>query len=189
MRRVVITGMGIVSPIGNTAAEVDAALRAGTSGIVASDEMKEHGFRSQVAGTLKIDVAEHVDKRTLRFMGPGAAYAHIAMGQAIEDAGLTEDQIVNPMTGVIAGSGGPSTSAMFAAHQVVLKTGSTKRIGPFAVPKTMSSTISANLATAYRIKGMNFSITSACSTSLHCIGMAAQQIALGNQDIMFGGGG
>jgi 3-oxoacyl-[acyl-carrier-protein] synthase-1 len=189
MRRVVITGMGIVSPIGNNVAEVDANLRAGKSGVVASEEMKEHGFRSQIAGTLKLDVADHVDKRTLRFMGPGAAYAHIAMGQAIADAGLSEDDVVNPMTGLIAGSGGPSTSAMFAAHQVVLKTGATKRIGPFAVPKTMSSTVSANLATAYKIKGMNFSITSACSTSLHCIGMAAQQVALGTQDIMFGGGG
>ena len=189
MRRVVVTGLGIVSPIGNNADEVLAALKAGKSGIEASPEMAEHGFRSQVAGTLKIDVAEHVDKRALRFMGPGAAYAHIAMGQAIADAGLTEDQIVNPMTGVIAGSGGPSTSAMFAAHKVVENTGATKRIGPFAVPKTMSSTVSANLATAYKIKGMNFSITSACSTSLHCIGMAAQQIALGTQDTMFAGGG
>ncbi|SHF44818.1 3-oxoacyl-[acyl-carrier-protein] synthase-1 [Loktanella atrilutea] len=189
MRRVVITGLGIVSPIGNNAEEVTAALKAGTSGIEASPEMAEHGFRSRVAGTLKIDVSDHVDKRTLRFMGPGAAYAHIAMTQAIADAGLTEDQIVSPMTGVIAGSGGPSTSAMFTAHQSVLSTGATKRIGPFAVPKTMSSTISANLATAHRIKGMNFSITSACSTSLHCIGMAAQQVALGTQDIMFAGGG
>ncbi|MBQ2260191.1 MAG: beta-ketoacyl-ACP synthase I [Loktanella sp.] len=189
MRRVVVTGLGIVSPIGNTAAEVTAALKAGTSGIVASAEMAEHGFRSRIAGTLKIDVADHVDKRTLRFMGPGAAYAHIAMGQAIADAGLSADQIVNPMTGLIAGSGGPSTSAMFAAHNVVKDTGATKRIGPFAVPKCMSSTISANLATAYQIKGMNFSITSACSTSLHCIGMAAQQVALGQQDIMFAGGG
>lgn len=189
MRRVVITGLGIVSPIGNNATEVTAALKAGASGIVASAEMAEHGFRSRVAGTLKIDVADHVDKRTLRFMGPGAAYAHIAMGQAIADAGLTPDQIVNPMTGLIAGSGGPSTSAMFAAHNVVTETGATKRIGPFAVPKCMSSTISANLATAHQIKGMNFSITSACSTSLHCIGMAAQQVALGTQDIMFAGGG
>ncbi|MBR2658009.1 MAG: beta-ketoacyl-ACP synthase I [Loktanella sp.] len=189
MRRVVITGLGIVSPIGNNAAEVTAALKAGTSGIVASAEMAEHGFRSRVAGTLKIDVADHVDKRTLRFMGPGSAYAHIAMGQAIADAGLSAEQIVNPMTGLIAGSGGPSTSAMFAAHNVVKDTGATKRIGPFAVPKCMSSTVSANLATAYQIKGMNFSITSACSTSLHCIGMAAQQVALGLQDTMFAGGG
>ena len=189
MRRVVVTGLGIVSPIGNNAEEVTAALKAGKSGIESSPEMIEHGFRSQVAGTLKIDINDHVDKRTLRFMGPGAAYAHIAMGQAISDARLTEDQIVNPMTGLIAGSGGPSTSALFAAHNIVKDTGATKRIGPFAVPKAMSSTVSANLATAYKIKGMNFSITSACSTSLHCIGMAAQQIALGNQDIMFAGGG
>ena len=189
MRRVVVTGLGIVSPIGNNAAEVTAALKAGTSGIETSPEMAEHGFRSQIAGTLKIDIKEHVDKRTLRFMGPGAAYAHIAMGQAIADAGLTEEQIVNPMTGLIAGSGGPSTSALLTAHEVVKTTGATKRIGPFAVPKAMSSTVSANLATAYQIKGMNFSITSACSTSLHCIGMAAGQIALGNQDIMFAGGG
>ena len=189
MRRVVVTGLGIVSPIGNNTEEVLAALKSGASGIEASAEMAEHGFRSQIAGTLKIDIKEHVDKRTLRFMGPGAAYAHIAMGQAIADAGLSEDQIVNPMTGLIAGSGGPSTSAILAAHEVVKNTGSTKRIGPFAVPKAMSSTVSANLATAYKIKGMNFSITSACSTSLHCIGMAAQQVALGTQDIMFAGGG
>jgi len=189
MRRVVVTGLGIVSPIGNNADEVLAALKAGKSGIEASAEMAEHGFRSQIAGTLKIDITEHVDKRTLRFMGPGAAYAHIAMGQAISDAGLNEDQVVNPMTGLIAGSGGPSTSAILAAHEVVKSTGATKRIGPFAVPKAMSSTVSANLATAYKIKGMNFSITSACSTSLHCIGMAAQQVALGTQEIMFAGGG
>ena len=189
MRRVVVTGLGIVSPIGNTAAEVDAALRAGTSGIEAVPDMAEHGFRSQIAGTVKIDPAEHVDKRALRFMGPGAAYAHIAMSQAIADAGLEERDVVNPRTGLIAGSGGPSTSAMFAAHQTVLDKGSPKRIGPFAVPKCMSSTISANLATAFRIKGINYSITSACSTSLHCIGAAAEQILLGKQDVMFAGGG
>ena len=189
MRRVAITGLGIVSPIGNSAAEVTAALKAGRSGIEASAEMAEHGFRSQVAGTLKIDITEHVDKRALRFMGPGAAYAHIAMGQAIADAGLSEAEVSHERTGLIAGSGGPSTSAMLAAHQTVLKTGGTKRIGPFAVPKCMSSTISANLATAYRIKGINYSITSACSTSLHCIGNAAEQIMLGKQDIMFAGGG
>jgi len=189
MRRVVVTGLGIVSSIGNSKDEVLTSLKAGTSGITASPEMAEHGFRSQIAGVPRIDVSEHVEKRTLRFMGAGAAYAHIAMGQAIADAGLTPNEVVDPMTGLIAGSGGPSTSAMFAAHQSVLKTGATKRIGPFAVPKTMSSTVSANLATAYQIKGMNFSITSACSTSLHCIGMAAQQVALGTQDIMFAGGG
>ncbi len=189
MRRVVVTGLGIVSSIGNNAEDVLSSLKAGASGISANAEMAEHGFRSQVAGAIELDVSEHVDKRTLRFMGPGAAYAHIAMGQAIADAGLDEADVVNPMTGLIAGSGGPSTSAMLASHQVVLDSGSTKRIGPFAVPKCMSSTISANLATAYRIKGMNFSITSACSTSLHCIGMAAGQVALGQQDLMFAGGG
>ncbi|MES0863995.1 beta-ketoacyl-ACP synthase I [Ruegeria sp. SCPT10] len=189
MRRVVVTGLGIVSSIGNNAQEVLASLKAGKSGIEANEQMVEHGFRSQIAGTLKIDVAEHVDKRTLRFMGPGAAYAHIAMSQAIEDSGLSEDQVVNPRTGLVAGSGGPSTSAMLTAHQTVLKTGATKRIGPFAVPKCMCSTISANLATAFKIKGINYSITSACSTSLHCIGNAAEQIMLGKQDVMFAGGG
>ncbi|WP_299146207.1 beta-ketoacyl-ACP synthase I [uncultured Tateyamaria sp.] len=188
MRRVVVTGLGIVSSIGNNATEVLASLKSGTSGIVASEEMAEHGFRSQVAGTLKLDVKEHVEKRALRFMGPGAAYAHIAMSQAIADAGLEESDIVNPRTGLVAGSGGPSTSAMLAAHQTVLKTGATKRIGPFAVPKCMSSTISANLATGFKIKGINYSITSACSTSLHCIGNAAEQIMLGKQDVMFAGG-
>ncbi|SFB08249.1 3-oxoacyl-[acyl-carrier-protein] synthase I [Poseidonocella pacifica] len=189
MRRVVVTGLGVVSSIGNNAEEVLASLKAGKSGIRANEAMAEHGFRSQIAGDLKIDVAEHVDKRTLRFMGPGAAYAHIALSQAIADAGLEESDVVNPRTGVVAGSGGPSTSAMFAAHQTVLKTGATKRIGPFAVPKCMSSTISANLSTAFKIKGVNYSITSACSTSLHCIGNAAEQIMLGKQDVMFAGGG
>jgi 3-oxoacyl-[acyl-carrier-protein] synthase-1 len=189
MRRVVVTGLGIVSSIGNNAEEVTASLRAGTSGIEASPEMVEHGFRSQIAGTLKIDPKDHVDKRALRFMGPGAAYAHIAMTQAIADAGLSEDQISHARTGLVAGSGGPSTSAMLVAHQTVLSTGATKRIGPFAVPKCMSSTISANLATAFKIKGINYSITSACSTSLHCIGNAAEQIMMGKQDVMFAGGG
>lgn len=189
MRRVVVTGLGIVSSIGNNTAEVLASLENGSSGIEASPEMAEHGFRSQIAGTLKIDVSEHIEKRTLRFMGPGAAFAHIAMSQAIEDAGLEENDIVNPRTGLVAGSGGASTSTMFAAHQTVQKSGATKRIGPFAVPKCMSSTISANLATAFKIKGINYSITSACSTSLHCIGNAAEQIMFGKQDVMFAGGG
>lgn len=189
MRRVVVTGLGIVSSIGNNAEEVLASLRNGTSGIETSPEMAEHGFRSRVAGTLKIDVAEHIDKRALRFMGSGAAYAYIAMGQAIADAGLDESVISNPRTGLVAGSGGPSTSAMLTAHNVVRETGATKRIGPFAVPKCMSSTVSANLSTAYKIKGINYSITSACSTSLHCIGNAAEQIMLGKQDVMFAGGG
>ncbi|MDP7149500.1 MAG: beta-ketoacyl-ACP synthase I [Paracoccaceae bacterium] len=189
MNRVVVTGLGIVSAIGNNADEVLASLKAGKSGITANADMVEHGFRSQIAGMPDIDIKEHVDKRTLRFMGPGAAYAHIAMQQAIADAGLNEDDVVNIRTGLIAGSGGPSTSAMLAAHQTVLKTGATKRIGPFAVPKCMSSTISANLATAFQIKGINYSITSACSTSLHCIGNAAEQIMMGKQDVMFAGGG
>lgn len=189
MRRVVVTGLGIVSSIGNNATEVKASLKAGTSGIVASEEMAEHGFRSRIAGTLKINPQEHIDKRTFRFMGQGAAYAYLAMGQAIEDAGLGEDMISNPRTGLVAGSGGPSTSAMLAAHEVVKSTGATKRIGPFAVPKCMSSTVSANLSTAYKIKGINYSITSACSTSLHCIGNAAEQIMMGKQDVMFAGGG
>lgn len=189
MRRVVVTGLGIVSSIGNSAEEVTASLKAGRSGITTSPEMVEHGFRSQIAGTLDIETKEHVDKRTLRFMGPGAAYAHIAMSQAIADAGLSEEHIINERTGLIAGSGGPSTSAILTAHQTVLRSGATKRIGPFAVPKSMSSTISANLATAFRIKGINYSITSACSTSLHCIGNASEQIMMGKQDIMFAGGG
>jgi 3-oxoacyl-[acyl-carrier-protein] synthase-1 len=189
MKRVVVTGLGIVSSIGNNAEEVTASLKAGTSGIEASTEMAEHGFRSQVAGTIKLNVADHIDKRTLRFMGQGAAYAYLAMEQAIADAGLGEDIVSNPRTGLIAGSGGPSTSAMKAAHDVVDKTGATKRIGPFAVPKCMSSTVSANLSTAFKIKGINYSITSACSTSLHCIGSAAEQIMMGKQDVMFAGGG
>ncbi len=189
MRRVVVTGLGVVSSIGNNAEEVLASLKAGKSGITANEAMKEHGFRSQIAGNVKLDVTEFVDKRTLRFMGQGAAYAHIAMGQAIADAGLEESDISNFRTGLVAGSGGPSTSAMLAAHQVVLNSGAPKRIGPFAVPKCMSSTISANLSTAYKIKGINYSITSACSTSLHCIGNAAEQIMMGKQDVMFAGGG
>ena len=188
MRRVVITGLGIVSPIGNNADEVLTSLKAGKSGIEASPEMAEHGFRSQIAGTIKLDIKDRVEKRALRFMGPGAAYAYIAMGQAIADAGLDEDTVSNVRTGLIAGSGGPSTSAMLAAHDVVKNTGATKRIGPFAVPKCMSSTISANLSTQYKIKGINYSITSACSTSLHCIGAASEQIMMGKQDVMFAGG-
>lgn len=189
MRRVVVTGLGVVSSIGNNAAEVRISLKAGKSGISANADMQERGFRSQIAGSVDLDIRDHIDKRVLRFMGPGAAYAYISMEQAIADAGLEEGDISNPRTGLIAGSGGPSTSAMLAAHQVVINSGAPKRIGPFAVPKCMSSTISANLSTAYKIKGVNYSITSACSTSLHCIGNAAEQIILGKQDVMFAGGG
>lgn len=189
MRRVVVTGLGVVSSIGNNAQEVLQSLKSGASGVTASDDMKEHGFRSQIAGSIKLDPGDHVDKRTLRFMGPGAAYAYIAMEQAIADSGLSEKDVSNQNTGLITGSGGPSTSAMLQAHQTVLASGAPKRIGPFAVPKCMSSTVSANLSTAFKIKGINYSITSACSTSLHCIGNAAEQIIFGKQDLMFAGGG
>jgi len=189
MRRVVVTGIGIVSSIGSNTEEVSESLMKGKSGITRNEDMASHGFRSQIAGNIKLDVSEYIDKRTLRFMGLGAAYSHIAMEQAIMDAGLKEEEVSHTRTGLVAGSGGPSTSAMLAAHQTVLKNSSPKRIGPFAVPKCMSSTISANLATAFKIKGVNYSITSACSTSLHCIGNAADQIFMNKQDIMFAGGG
>ena len=189
MRRVVVTGMGIVSPIGNNVGEVLEALKAGRSGIERSEEMAEHGFRSRVAGTIKLDPATHIEKRKLRFMGPGAAYAYLAMEQAIADAGLSEDEVSHERTGLIAGSGGPSTSNLFAAAQTVVNTGSPKKIGPLMVPRGMSSTVSANLSTAFKVKGINYSITSACSTSLHCIGAAAEQIVMGRQDVMFAGGG
>ena len=189
MRRVVVTGLGIVSSIGNDAEAVVAALKAGQSGIAFDASMAEHGFRSQVSGAPKLDVTEHLDKRTLRFMGPGSAYAYIAMQQAIADAGLEEADVVNPRTGLVAGSGGPSTSALFAAHQIVLDKGSPRKMGPTMVPKGMSSTVSANLSTQFHIKGVNYTITSACSTSLHCIGNAVEQIQLGKQDLMFAGGG
>ena len=189
MRRVVVTGIGIISPIGNNVPEVLEALKAGRSGVERSEEMAEYGFRSQVAGTIKIDPAQHIDKRKMRFMGPGAAYAYLAMEQAIADSGLSEAEVSHERTGLIAGSGGPSTSNLFAAGQTVLRTGSPKKIGPLMVPRGMSSTVSANLATSFRIKGINYSITSACSTSLHCIGSAAEQIQMNKQDVMFAGGG
>ena len=189
MRRVVITGLGVISPLGNTAAEVTDALRHGRSGVRREETYAEMGFRSQIAAIPQIDLAAHVDKRTLRFMGPGSAYAYLAAEQAIADAGLTAAEVSHERTGLIAGSGGPSTSAMLLAHESVKKSGATKRIGPFAVPKCMSSTVSANLATAFKIKGINYSITSACSTSLHCIGQAMEQIQWGKQDVMLAGGG
>ena len=189
MRRVVVTGIGIVSSIGNDAGEVLASLKAGTSGIAFAPEYAEHGFRSHVQGSLKIDVAEHIDKRQLRFMGDGAAYAYIAMQQAIADSGLDPSDVSNERTGLIAGSGGPSTKNMFEAHQTVIEKGSPKRMGPFMVTRCMSSTVSACLATPFKIKGLNYSITSACSTSAHCIGNAVEQIQFGKQDVMFAGGG
>jgi len=187
-RRVLVTGMGIISCIGNDVDTVLASLKAGKSGITADETMKEMGFRSQISGKIDIDLTEHIDKRMLRFMGPGAAYAHLAMEQAIKDSGLEDSQVSNERTGIIVGSGGPSTSAQIAAADIAREKGP-KRIGPFAVPKCMSSTLSANMATNFKIKGVNYSITSACSTSAHCIGNAAEQIQLGKQDIMFAGGG
>ena len=189
MRRVVITGLGIVSPIGNNADEVTESLKAGRSGIVFAPDYAEHGFRSQVHGMPQIKLEDHIDKRNLRFMGPGAAYNFIAMEQAIKDSGLEESDVSNPRTGLIMGSGGPSTSNFFEAHQTVIEKGSPKRMGPFMVTRCMSSTNSACLATPFKIKGVNYSITSACSTSAHCIGNGVEQIQMGKQDIVFAGGG
>ena len=189
MRRVVITGLGIVSPIGNNAAEVTESLRAGRSGIVFAPEYAEHGFRSQIHGMPQIVLEDHIDKRNLRFMGPGAAYNFIAMQQAIDDSGLEESDVSNPRSGLIMGSGGPSTSNFFEAHQIVIEKGAPKRMGPFMVTRCMSSTNSACLATPFKIKGVNYSITSACSTSAHCIGNGVEQIQMGKQDIVFAGGG
>jgi len=189
MRRVVITGLGIVSPIGNNADEVTESLRAGRSGIVFSPEYAERGFRSQVEGRPTIDIAAHVDKRDLRFMGEGAAWNFIAMQQAVADSGLEPSDVSNPRTGLVMGSGGPSTSNFFNAHQIVIEKGAPKRMGPFMVTRCMSSTNSACLATPFSIKGVNYSITSACSTSAHCIGNGTELIQMGKQDIVFAGGG
>ena len=189
MRRVVITGIGIVSPIGNNAEEVEASLRAGRSGIVFAPEYAEHGFRSQVHGKPQIVLEDHIDKRNLRFMGDGAAFNFIAMEQAVKDSGLTEAEVSNDRTGLIMGSGGPSTKNFFVAFDTVINKGSPKRMGPFMVTRCMSSTNSACLATPFKIKGVNYSITSACSTSAHCIGNGTELIQMGKQDIVFAGGG
>jgi len=189
MRRVVITGLGIVSPIGNNAEEVTESLRTGRSGIVFSPEYAEKGFRSQVEGRPTIDIAAHVDKRDLRFMGEGAAWNFIAMQQAVADSGLAPGDVSNPRTGLVMGSGGPSTSNFFNAHQIVIEKGAPKRMGPFMVTRCMSSTNSACLATPFAIKGVNYSITSACATSAHCIGNGTELIQMGKQDIVFAGGG
>ncbi len=189
MRRVVITGIGIVSSIGNDAEAVAASLKAGRSGIRFAPDYAEHGFRSQVEGRPDIVIADHIDKRQLRFMGDGAAYAYLAMEQAITDSGLEEGDISNERTGLIAGSGGPSTKNLFEAHRIVVEKGSPKKMGPFMVTRGMSSTVSACLATPFRIKGLNYSITSACSTSAHCIGSGVEQIQWGKQDVVFAGGG
>ncbi|MBA4612971.1 beta-ketoacyl-ACP synthase I [Stappia taiwanensis] len=189
MRRVVVTGLGIISSIGNSAQEVTESLREGKSGICAAPDYVEHGFRSQVHGMPNIDLAAEIDKRQLRFMGDGAAYNYLAMQQAIADSGLEESEVSHPRTGLIMGSGGPSTKNLFQAHKIVVEKGSPKRMGPFMVTRGMSSTNSACLATPFKIKGINYSITSACSTSAHCIGNAAEQIQWGKQDIVFAGGG
>ena len=188
MRRVAITGIGIVSSIGNNVEEVTNALRNGTSGIVAAPEYAELGFRSQVHGTVKLDVTEHIDRKQLRFMGEGAAYAVLAMEQAIADAGLDDHLVSQVKTGLVAGSGGPSTANLLAAFDITREKGP-KRIGPYMVPRCMSSTVSACIATFFKIKGINYSISSACSTSAHCITAGADAIRSGNQNIVFAGGG
>jgi 3-oxoacyl-[acyl-carrier-protein] synthase-1 len=189
MRRVVVTGMGIISSIGNDIEEVTASLKAGKSGIIAAPDYAEKGFRSQIHGMPQIDVTEHIDKRQMRFMGQGAAYNFLAMEQAIADSGLEESDVSNERTGMVMGSGGPSTINLFNAHQLTLEKGAPKRMGPFMVTRCMSSTNSACLATPFKIKGVNYSITSACSTSAHCIGNGVEQIQMGKQDIVFAGGG
>lgn len=188
-RRVVVTGMGIVSCIGNNVAEVLESLKGGKSGIRFSEEYAQKGFRSQVYGKPEIDLAALIDRRLFRFMGDAAAYAHLSMEQAVADAGLTPEMVSHPRTGAIVGSGGPSTRFQVDAARIVNETGSPKKIGPFAVPKCMSSTVSANVCTNFKIKGVNYSISSACSTSAHCIGNAVEMIQWGKQDIMFAGGG
>jgi 3-oxoacyl-[acyl-carrier-protein] synthase-1 len=188
MRRVVVTGLGIVSSIGNNQAEVLDSLRQGRSGVTFSEVYRDMGFRSQVHGSLKIDPDEAVERRWRRFMGDGAAYNYIAMQEAIADSGLAEGDVSNERTGLIMGSGGPSTRSLVAAADTAREKGP-KKVGPFAVPKAMSSTNSATLSVAFKIKGVNYSISSACSTSAHCIGNAAEIIQLGKQDIVFAGGG
>lgn len=188
-RRVVVTGMGIISCIGNSVSEVLESLKTGKSGITFSEDYAAKGFRSQVFGLPKINLAEKIDRRLLRFMGDSAAYVHLAMEQAIADAKLTKDMISNLRTGAVVGSGGPSTRNQVEAAKITLESGSPKKVGPFMVPRCMSSTTSATLCTNFEIKGVNYSISSACATSAHCIGNAAEIIAMGKQDVMFAGGG
>lgn len=187
MKRVVVTGIGIVSPIGNNKKEVTASLQSAKSGVVRSETYAKMGFRSQIHAPIVIDWESQIDRKLKRFMGPGTAYGYLALKEAIEDAGLTAEQISNPRTGVIVGSGGPSTSNLVDSWDIARQTG-VKKIGPFAVPKAMCSGLSANLATAFEIKGYNYSISSACSTSAHCIGNASELIQWGKQDIVFAGG-
>jgi 3-oxoacyl-[acyl-carrier-protein] synthase-1 len=188
MRRVVVTGLGIVSSIGNNAQEVISSLRDAKSGISFSDEFAELGFRSQVWAKPTLDPTEVVDRRAMRFLSRGAAWNHVAMEQAIADAGLEDTDVTNERTGIIMGSGGPSTKAIVEAADITRKNNSPKRVGPFAVPKAMSSTASATLATWFKIHGVNYSISSACATSSHCIGNAYELVQWGKQDMIFAGG-
>ncbi|XGA80232.1 beta-ketoacyl-ACP synthase I [Halomonas sp. CH40] len=188
MRRVVVTGLGIVSCLGNDQQQVLDALKNGRSGIRFKEEYAERGLRSQVAGSVDIDLNALIDRKLLRFMGDAAAYAYISMAQAIEDAGLSEEQVSNERTGLIAGSGGASSANQVEAADVLREKG-LRRVGPYRVTRTMGSTVSACLATPFKIKGVNYSISSACATSAHCIGSAMEQIQLGKQDVVFAGGG
>ncbi|HRK23691.1 MAG TPA: beta-ketoacyl-ACP synthase I [Beijerinckiaceae bacterium] len=188
MRRVVVTGMGIVSSIGNNVQEVTASLHEAKSGITYAPDFEEHGFRSRVYGRPTLDPAQVVDRRAMRFHGGGSGWNHVAMDEAIRDAGLGEAEISNVRTGIVMGSGGPSTRTVIEAVDKARESGNSKRVGPFAVPKAMSSTASATLATWFKIKGVNYSISSACATSNHCIGNAYELIQWGKQDRVFAGG-
>ncbi|MDC8805287.1 beta-ketoacyl-ACP synthase I [Halomonas pacifica] len=188
MRRVVVTGLGIVSCLGNDRHQVLEALQSGRSGIRFKDEYAERGFRSQVAGVVDIDLDALIDRKLRRFMGDAAAYAYVSMAQAIEDSGLTPEMVSNERTGLIAGSGGASSANQVEAADVMREKG-LRRVGPYRVTRTMGSTVSACLATPFKIKGVNYSISSACATSAHCIGNAVEQIQLGKQDVVFAGGG
>lgn len=188
MRRVVVTGLGIVSSIGNNKEEVAAALRAGRSGIVFCEKYADLGFRSHIHGSVKIDLDEHIDRKVRRFMGDGAAYNYVAMKEAIADAGLEPSEVSHERTGIVMGSGGPSTSNQVLAADIAREKGP-KRVGPYMVPRCMSSTNAANMATAFKIKGLSYSISSACSTSAHCIGNATELIQMGKQDLVLAGGG
>ena len=188
MRRVVVTGLGIISPIGNNASEVLESLKGSKSGVSFDQSYKDMGFRSHVSGQIKINLQESIDRKFLRFMGDGASYNYLAMLEALEDSGLEKDDISNPMTGLVMGSGGPSTKNLLRAFDIT-RDSSPKKIGPTSVPKVMCSTNSATLSTFFKIKGINYSISSACATSAHCIGHGAELIQMGKQDIVFAGGG
>lgn len=188
MKRVVVTGMGIASCIGNSISDVLGSLKEGKSGIRFNESYKEQGFRSLVSGSVNIDFSEHIDRKTLRFMGDAAAFGYVSMKQAIEDSGLSEDQVSNERTGIIMGSGGASTKSVVESADIIRDRG-VKRAGPYRVTQTMGSTASACLATPFKIKGVNYSISSACATSAHCIGNAMELIQLGKQDVVFAGGG